>query len=225
MNIKSLLLGSAAALLAVSGARAADAVVVAEPEPMEYVRICDVYGAGFYYIPGTETCLAISGYVWYQVTASSYRGGRDTVGFNDWFGVSSQNWASDIEARVNFDARSETEWGMLRGYIRLQANWDAQNQIGTAFDAQGNAIGTFNYGGDGVTAVRGMGLWAGVDIDPYLGTARSICYRLLERGVIAKDTHERTIRLAPPLVIERDELDQAIDALVDALAEARAEKG
>ncbi len=79
--------------------------------------------------------------------------------------------------------------------------------------------------GDGVTAVRGMGLWAGVDIDPYLGTARSICYRLLERGVIAKDTHERTIRLAPPLVIERDELDQAIDALVDALAEARAEKG
>jgi hypothetical protein len=150
MNIKSILLGSAAALVAVSGARAADAVVIAEPEPVEYVRVCDVYGAGFFYIPGTETCLAISGYVWYQVTASSYRGGRDTVGFNDWFGVSSQNWASDIEARVNFDARSETEWGMLRGYIRLQANWDAQNQIGTAFDAQGNAIGTFNYGGDGV---------------------------------------------------------------------------
>ena len=63
MNIKSLLLGSAAALVAVSGARAADAVVVAEPEPMEYVRVCDVYGTGFYYIPGTETCLKISGYV------------------------------------------------------------------------------------------------------------------------------------------------------------------
>ena len=61
MNIKSLLLGSAAALVAVSGARAADAVVVAEPEPAEYVRICDVYGAGYYYIPGTETCLKISG--------------------------------------------------------------------------------------------------------------------------------------------------------------------
>jgi len=78
--------------------------------------------------------------------------------------------------------------------------------------------------GHGVDAVRGMGLWAGVDIDPYLGTARGICYKLLARGVIAKDTHEKTIRLAPPLVIERHELDQAIDALVDALAEARAER-
>ena len=79
--------------------------------------------------------------------------------------------------------------------------------------------------GNGVDAVRGKGLWAGVDIDPYLGTARSICYKLLSRGVIAKDTHEKTIRLAPPLVIGKEELDQAIDALVDALAEARAEKG
>ena len=79
--------------------------------------------------------------------------------------------------------------------------------------------------GNGVDAVRGKGLWAGVDIDPYLGTARSICFKLLSRGVIAKDTHEKTIRLAPPLVITEAELDQAIDALVDALAEARAEKG
>ena len=75
--------------------------------------------------------------------------------------------------------------------------------------------------GNGVDAVRGKGLWAGVDIDPYLGTARSICYKLLARGVIAKDTHEKTIRLAPPLVIEKTELDQAIDALVEALADKR----
>ena len=67
MNIKGLLLGSAAALVAVSGARAADAVVIAEPEPMEYVRICDTYGVGFYYIPGTETCLKVSGYVRYDI--------------------------------------------------------------------------------------------------------------------------------------------------------------
>ena len=69
MNIKSLLLGSAAALVAATGARAADAVVVAEPEPVEYVRVCDVYGAGFYYIPGTETCLKISGYLRYDIGA------------------------------------------------------------------------------------------------------------------------------------------------------------
>ena len=70
MNIKSLLLGSAAALVAVSGARAADAVVIAEPEPMEYVRVCDTYGVGFYYIPGTETCLRIGGYIRYDIDFS-----------------------------------------------------------------------------------------------------------------------------------------------------------
>ena len=62
MNIKSLLLGSAAAMVVVSGAQAADAVVV-EPEPVEYVRVCDAYGAGFFYIPGTEMCMRISGFV------------------------------------------------------------------------------------------------------------------------------------------------------------------
>jgi hypothetical protein len=150
MNIKSILLGSAAALVAVSGARAADAVVVAEPEPVEYVRVCDVYGAGFFYIPGTETCLAISGKIWYQITGSSYDGPGDTVGFNDYFGASSQNWAKGVEADVQFDARSETEWGTLRGYIRARASWDSQNQIGTVYDGGGTQIGTFNYGGDGV---------------------------------------------------------------------------
>jgi ornithine--oxo-acid transaminase len=74
--------------------------------------------------------------------------------------------------------------------------------------------------GHGVTEVRGIGLWAGVDIDPSLGSARSICERLLDRGVIAKDTHGQTIRLAPPLVITREELDQAVDAFADVLASA-----
>src|SRR6185312_2630118 len=80
MNIKSLLFGSAAALVAVSGARAADAVVVAEPEPAEYVRICDVYGTGYFYIPGTETCLRVGGYVRMDVSggqAGSFTG-RDS---------------------------------------------------------------------------------------------------------------------------------------------------
>ena len=62
MNIKSLLLGSAAAMVAVSGAQAADAIVV-EPEPVEYVRVCDAYGSGFFYIPGTETCIRFSGFI------------------------------------------------------------------------------------------------------------------------------------------------------------------
>ena len=75
--------------------------------------------------------------------------------------------------------------------------------------------------GQGVTQVRGVGLWAGVDIDPALGTGRAICERLLAKGIIAKDTHGQTIRLAPPLVITREELDLAVDALTQVLAEAR----
>ena len=77
--------------------------------------------------------------------------------------------------------------------------------------------------GRGVTEVRGVGLWAGVDIDPALGPARGICLRLLRKGIIAKDTHGQTVRLAPTLVITREELDRAIDALTEALAEAHAE--
>lgn len=71
--------------------------------------------------------------------------------------------------------------------------------------------------GEGVLEVRGAGLWAGVDIDPAIGTGREVCEALAERGVLAKDTHGSTIRLAPPIVVERDELDLAVDALRDAL--------
>jgi hypothetical protein len=122
MNIKSLLIGSAAAFVAVSGARAADAVVVAEPEPAEYVRICDVYGAGYYYIPGTETCLKVGGYI-----RIDFRGGNQgfedvldkedalagiTTNFNDTYNTFAR-------AQISLDARSETEFGTLRSYIAV----------------------------------------------------------------------------------------------------------
>ncbi|HWK66229.1 MAG TPA: porin [Rhizobiaceae bacterium] len=121
MQIRSLLLASAAGLVAVSGARAADAVVVAEPEPVEYVRVCDTYGAGFFYIPGTETCLSINGYIWYQVGANSFDSVGDTKGYNG--GYVGDGWLKSTRARVNIESRSETEWGTLRGMIRLQADW------------------------------------------------------------------------------------------------------
>ena len=72
--------------------------------------------------------------------------------------------------------------------------------------------------GHGVVAVRGVGLWAGIDVDPDRFTGRQVCEGLLARGVLAKDTHGSTIRLAPPIVVERDELDLAVDALKDVLA-------
>jgi ornithine--oxo-acid transaminase len=73
--------------------------------------------------------------------------------------------------------------------------------------------------GSGVTAVRGLGLWAGVDIDPSLGTGRQIGERLMARGVLVKDTHGSTIRIAPPLVITAEEIAFAVDQLAAVLAE------
>ncbi|MBB5043345.1 porin [Shinella fusca] len=107
MNIKSLLIGSAAAFAAVSGAQAADAIVAAEPEPMEYVRVCDAFGTGYFYIPGTETCLKIGGYVRFQADF-----GRDEFGASDW-----NAWT---RARLTVDAKSDTELGTLTGFIALQ---------------------------------------------------------------------------------------------------------
>ncbi|WP_396640980.1 ornithine--oxo-acid transaminase [Microbacterium sp.] len=70
----------------------------------------------------------------------------------------------------------------------------------------------------GVTSVRRAGLWAGVDIDPAAGTGREVAERLLARGVLVKDTHGQTIRMAPPLVVRATELDWAVEQLRVVLA-------
>jgi ornithine--oxo-acid transaminase len=74
--------------------------------------------------------------------------------------------------------------------------------------------------GEGVLAVRGFGLWAGVDIDPRLATGKQMSLRLAERGVLVKDTHGSTLRFAPPLVITQQEIDWAIDQFAATLREA-----
>ncbi len=112
MNIRAIILSSAAALSFGTVAHAADAIVAAEPEPMEYVRVCDAFGAGFFYIPGTETCLKIDGYVRFQTNV-----GKDLSGTSD--------WDSFTRGQLNFDARSDTEFGALRGYIGLRGNADS----------------------------------------------------------------------------------------------------
>jgi hypothetical protein len=111
MTIKGLLIGSAAALAAVSGAQAADAIVAAEPEAVEYVRVCDSFGAGFFYIPGSETCLKVGGYVRFQTNF-----GRDAKGTSD--------WNSFTRAQLSFDARTETEIGAVRSLITLRGQPD-----------------------------------------------------------------------------------------------------
>ncbi|RUW83787.1 porin, partial [Mesorhizobium sp. M8A.F.Ca.ET.059.01.1.1] len=125
MNIKSLLLGSAAALIAVSGARAADAVVVAEPEPAEYVKICDVYGAGYFYIPGTETCLRIGGYVRYDI------GVGDSGSFDGVNHVQDHQNTNDDHSTYYKNTRftlktwtgQETELGTLKTYTETRFNY------------------------------------------------------------------------------------------------------
>jgi ornithine--oxo-acid transaminase len=74
--------------------------------------------------------------------------------------------------------------------------------------------------GRGVVGVRTRGLWAGVDIDPGVGTGRMVCEALMARGVLAKDTHGSTIRLAPPLVISPDDLNWGLDQLAAVVASA-----
>jgi ornithine--oxo-acid transaminase len=74
-----------------------------------------------------------------------------------------------------------------------------------------------------VREVRGKGLLIGVDIDPRRASARTVCERLLAHGVLSKDTHETVVRLAPPLVITREQIDEAVAALRAALSEVAAE--
>jgi ornithine--oxo-acid transaminase len=70
-----------------------------------------------------------------------------------------------------------------------------------------------------VREVRGIGLWAGIELHPEAGTARARCERLLTEGLICKDTHTYTLRLAPPLVISQEDLDWALDRVIRVLEE------
>ncbi|MER8671183.1 porin [Mesorhizobium sp. M1156] len=132
MNIKSLLLGSAAALIAVSGARAADAVVVAEPEPAEYVKICDVYGAGYFYIPGTETCLRIGGYVRYDIGVGDVGSfdGAENIDHED--GDANDTYRKNARATFKTWTNQETELGTLKTYTETRFNFGNENRYATS---------------------------------------------------------------------------------------------
>ncbi|OBZ97257.1 membrane protein [Pararhizobium polonicum] len=117
MTIKAFLFASAAALSTASGAVAADAIVAAEPEPLEYVRVCDAFGTGYFYIPGTETCLKIGGYIRFQTDF-----GRDQSGTSD--------WNTFTRAQLEFTAKNDTEFGTLTSLVALRTN--ARNSSGSS---------------------------------------------------------------------------------------------
>jgi len=122
---KSLFLGSAAGLVAVAGAQAADLPVKAKP--VEYVKVCSAYGAGFYYIPGTDICLRVGGYVFSDFEINDYGAApQNTPG-----GLSANllrnrtNDASEFRVRQDLilDARTNTEYGTLRSYVSVGWQW------------------------------------------------------------------------------------------------------
>src|SRR5690348_12716656 len=132
--VKSLVLGSAAGLLAMGGAQAADLPVKAKA--VEYVRICSLYGAGFWYIPGTDTCIRIGGYVRADVTFD----GSASHGDPAWSGDSGQRnrYFDDFVARsrmvLQIDTRTATEYGVVRTFGHLQFQF---NNFGTANPSAG----------------------------------------------------------------------------------------
>jgi Porin subfamily len=116
--VKSLLLGGAAGLVAVAGAQAADLPVKAKP--VEYVKVCSLYGEGFFYIPGTDTCLKIGGWVRYDQSFQTSGSGDPYItgagGRNDSF--DDTDYFTRARTVVSFDARTQTEYGTLRSYYR-----------------------------------------------------------------------------------------------------------
>ena len=128
--VKSLILGSAAGLVAMSGAQAADLPVKAKA--VEYVRICSLYGAGFYYIPGTDTCIKLGGYLRVETALDTNsdlqrrvlrrRAARRTACSNYYTARSRQD--------LNIDTRTATEYGVVRTFFDATFSWTTGTYAG-----------------------------------------------------------------------------------------------
>jgi hypothetical protein len=145
--VKSLLLGTAAGLATVAGAHAAELPVKAAP--VQYVKICSLYGDGFYYIPGTDICLKVGGYVrgetFYNYGANGtngpFQGGAagasnpqgNGAGFRD--RSDGGDFIMRTRAYAWFDSRQQTEYGTLRSYLQIGVNYDSPNATSAGFNA------------------------------------------------------------------------------------------
>jgi hypothetical protein len=133
-KIKSLILGSAAGLFAVAGAQAADLPVKAKA--VQYVKICSLYGAGFYYIPGTDTCIKFGGYAQFDANMNGANYGKPAWDAQQ--GRQSRDadaFTSRARAQLNIDTRTATEYGVVRTY------WSSNFQHSTGFASDGPSSG------------------------------------------------------------------------------------
>src|SRR6185503_9255228 len=131
--VKSLLLGSAAGLVTIAGAQAADLPVKAQA--VQYVKICSLYGVGFYYIPGTDMCLKIGGWV----RAEYAYGDNGNLAWG-WANGNVNNRTTNnstwrARGYITADARNQTEYGTVRGYIAVGVSGSDVNGAGNTFDA------------------------------------------------------------------------------------------
>jgi len=137
VKLTKLLLSSVAVFGTVSAAHAADAIVAVEPEPMEYVRICDAYGAGYFFIPGTETCLKIGGMArteggWHKAYNPGSGGNRGTY------------WHT--RAQLSVETASDTEYGPLKTNTIYRWDWNDGNATTTKLLWANISLGGFTVG-------------------------------------------------------------------------------
>src|SRR5271156_1906584 len=158
-TIKSLILGSAAGLLAVGGAQAADLPVKAKA--VEYVRICSLYGAGFFYIPGTDTCIKLGGFLRASVTVNGQV--YDGPFWNGEGGIRDRyaNFYNDrSRLGLTIDTRTATEYGVVRTFGQADFQFDtygSTSSLGLAASVNpGATAGLVNNNtvGNGYTAVE-----------------------------------------------------------------------
>ncbi|WP_342726160.1 porin [Bradyrhizobium sp. B097] len=127
--VKSLILGSAAALAAVGGAQAADLPVKAKA--VEYVKVCSLYGPGFYYIPGTDTCIKLGGYLRMDVLANT---NSDNTGNTSGAGGAQNRFTNGYTWRsredLNIDTRTATEYGVVRTFFDATFSWTSDTYAG-----------------------------------------------------------------------------------------------
>ena len=161
---KSLVLGSAAGLLAVGGAQAADLPVKAKA--VEYVRVCSLYGAGFYYIPGTDTCIKLGGYLRVDMginTNSVFTGNTSGAGAAGNRFTDSFVWRS--RADFNLDTRTATEYGVVRTFMDVVYTWTDDAYAGgataggTVYSPLGTAGALPANGSQGNTSYGTLGVY------------------------------------------------------------------
>ena len=142
--VKSLLLGSAAGLVAVSAGQAADLPVKAKP--VEYVKVCSLYGAGFYYMPGTDVCMKIGGFL--RTEWNIHAGGSFAPfanGANAFQFRSEDNFVTRARAALTADVREQTSYGTLRAY--LAAGWQYSTDDPPTVSLPAAAVGATTGGG------------------------------------------------------------------------------